>query len=165
MRVLAYYHCPQTNEITGVVHFGPEAESHRGLCHGGAMTSLMDDVCGHIAFLYEGQAPWGGATVQVDVSLKKPVRVGQVLRVVGRVVSFERRKMRIEATLDDGGGADSTVYAELRGLSIAGVRLSADEAHEGDVIATRTWEKVLARESEARGVPRLVRQDSSWKTG
>ena len=32
--------------LTGIVRFGPEAESHRGLCHGGAMTSLMDDLCG-----------------------------------------------------------------------------------------------------------------------
>ena len=33
---------------SGVVHFTPGAESHRGLCHGGAMTSVLDDVLGEI---------------------------------------------------------------------------------------------------------------------
>lgn len=32
--------------LVGAAHFGVGAESHRGLCHGGAMTALMDDVIG-----------------------------------------------------------------------------------------------------------------------
>jgi hypothetical protein len=34
-----------------------DIESHRGLCHGGAYTSLFDDFCGHISFI-SGNSPW-----------------------------------------------------------------------------------------------------------
>ena len=62
------------------------------------MTSLMDDLCGHICFV-GGAGPWCGATVQVNCSLKKPVRVGDVLKVVGQITSIERKKVKITAQL------------------------------------------------------------------
>ena len=109
VQVLAYFWHPETLTLTGIARFGPDAESHRGLCHGasttprlrsappastsppprlpppphlsafpppdcltlriphtgGAMTSLMDDLCGHICFV-AAEAPWCGATVQVS---------------------------------------------------------------------------------------------------
>ena len=51
VQVLAYFWDDATMTLTGIVRFGPDAESHRGLCHGGAMTSLMDDLCGHSELL------------------------------------------------------------------------------------------------------------------
>ena len=81
VRVLSYYYDDRSREMVGVVWFGPDAESHRRLCHGGAMSSLMDDFCGHCAFV-TSDAPWSGATVQVNVALKKPVKVGSVLRQI-----------------------------------------------------------------------------------
>ena len=39
------------------------------------MTSLMDDLCGHICFV-AAAAPWCGATVQLNCKLMKPVHVG-----------------------------------------------------------------------------------------
>lgn len=136
VQVLSYYYNDDAEgkEMIGVVWFGPDAESHRGLCHGGAMSSLMDDFCGHCAFV-TSDAPWSGATVQVNVSLKKPVKVGSILRIVGRVTKRERRKAYVEAVLDD-GGEDSVVYAQLEGLSIDGVRMSVKE----DEISQRQWE-------------------------
>jgi hypothetical protein len=47
VRVLQYYYCAAESTLTGVVHFGPDCESHRGLCHGGSFTSVVDDVLGH----------------------------------------------------------------------------------------------------------------------
>lgn len=150
VRVLRYYWRPQARELVGVVWFGPDCESHRGLCHGGAMTSLMDDVCGHTAFV-NGDAPWSGATVQVNVSLKKPVRVGQILRVTGKVESVQGKKVRVTAVLDDPDGAtaaagaarDPEVYALLEGLSISGVRLASAKHMEDDAIAHRVWADTL----------------------
>ena len=74
----------------------------------------------------------GGATVQVNVSLSRPVRVGDVLRVVGKVVKRDRRKITITAFLDD---ADGNRYAELEGLSIEGVTLSK----QNDAVSKRVW--------------------------
>jgi hypothetical protein len=45
--VLNYYFDEANTQMTGVVWFGPDAKSHCGLCHGGAMSSLMNDLCGH----------------------------------------------------------------------------------------------------------------------
>ena len=137
VRILSYYWRAETQELVGVVWFGPDAESHRGLCHGGAMTSLMDDVCGHTAFV-SGVAPWCGATVQVNVSLKKPIKVGQVLRITGKVASVQKRKVKITAVLDD-PSARGEVYALLDGLSINGIRLASEKSQENDAIAQRHW--------------------------
>ena len=46
---------------------------------------LMDDLCGHICFC-AGPSPWCGVTVQVNCRLMKPVRVGAILKVVGKFV-------------------------------------------------------------------------------
>ncbi|CAJ1968978.1 unnamed protein product, partial [Cylindrotheca closterium] len=159
VRILHYYYKASSKEMVGVVWFGPHAESHRGLCHGGAMTSLMDDFCGHLAFLHStsGQ-PWSGATVQVNVSLKKPVKVGSILRIIGRIDKHEGRKIYVHATLDDGGGdnnddddssggkeqnKDPVVYATLEGLSIDGVKMSQHE----DPVSKRTWEVEVCEHS------------------
>ena len=107
VQVLAYFWQPETLTLTGIARFGPDAESHRGLCHGasttaspaftshlsampppdgptpraltpraprpgGAMTSLMDDLCGHICFV-AAEAPWCGATVQARRRRSRPL--------------------------------------------------------------------------------------------
>jgi acyl-coenzyme A thioesterase PaaI-like protein len=163
VRVLQYYYNDETKKMTGIVWFGPHAESHRGLCHGGAMTSLMDDFCGHMAFLNSTQGPWSGATVQVNVALKKPVRVGSVLRIVGKISKQEGRKVYVEAVLDGGGSGSASdneeqrpprVYATLEGLSIDGVKMSDHD----DSVAERTWEVDVCKKSG-----RLQRRDSGWK--
>ena len=152
VQVLSYYYNDNADskEMIGVVWFGPDAESHRGLCHGGAMSSLMDDFCGHCAFV-TSDAPWSGATVQVNVALSKPVEVGSVLRIVGRVTKRERRKAYVEAVLDD-GGENPVIYAKLEGLSIDGVRMSVKD----DEISKRQWEEHTCDKG------RRHRRDSGW---
>ena len=47
----------QGDVLVGVVYFGPECESHEGLCHGGSFTSVFDDLCGWVGFVF-GSGPW-----------------------------------------------------------------------------------------------------------
>lgn len=139
VQVQAYFWSPPTLTLTGIVRFGRGAESHRGLCHGGAMTSLMDDLCGHICFV-ASSAPWCGATVQVNCKLMKPVRVGEVLKIVGRIVKRETKekdgklstKVFISAELL---GEDDAVYASLEGLSITPVVMDGIN----DEVSRREW--------------------------
>ena len=139
VQVLAYFWHAESSTLTGIVRFGPEAESHRGLCHGGAMTSLMDDLAGHICF-FASSAPWCGATVQVNCKLTKPVRVGDVLKVVGRVYKRESKeragktttKIFMSAELVGEGGAQ---YASLEGLSVTPVAMSTID----DAVDRRSW--------------------------
>ena len=64
------------------------------------MTSVMDDIIGWTAFHVTGKClPWSGFTAQVNVTLKKPVAVGSVLKIVGRVEKYERRKVWVQSTL------------------------------------------------------------------
>jgi hypothetical protein len=57
--------------LRGIVHFTSAAESHKGLCHGGAMCSVFDDIIGWTAFSVTGVCiPWSGYTVEVNTRLK-----------------------------------------------------------------------------------------------
>ena len=153
VRVLGYWWDPAARTLTGAVHFTRRAESHRGLCHGGAMTSALDDVLGHAAFL-SGAGPWTGATARLSITLKAPVPVDATLRVVGTVHDVaERRgggsKVQIRARLED---ASAAVFAEMEGLSVLGVRLSKDEP---DAVDARRWSVERSGES--------ARRSSGWE--
>ena len=103
------------SKLVGAAHFGPGAESHRGLCHGGTMCSLMDDVVGWTGFCATGVCkPWSGFTVQINTSLKKPVEVGSWLRLEGEIVKIDGRKVSVRARLLL--GAD--VHCEAEGLVV-----------------------------------------------
>jgi acyl-coenzyme A thioesterase PaaI-like protein len=88
------------SKLTGAVHFGPGAESHKGLCHGGSMCTVMDDVIGWVGFCVSGQCkPWSGFTVQVNTTLQAPITVGSWLKVDAEIYEVERRKVKIRAAL------------------------------------------------------------------
>eukprot|EP00579_Thalassiosira_antarctica_P002091 CAMPEP_0201873298 /NCGR_PEP_ID=MMETSP0902-20130614/5845_1 /ASSEMBLY_ACC=CAM_ASM_000551 /TAXON_ID=420261 /ORGANISM="Thalassiosira antarctica, Strain CCMP982" /LENGTH=251 /DNA_ID=CAMNT_0048399861 /DNA_START=93 /DNA_END=848 /DNA_ORIENTATION=- len=107
--------------LTGVVEFTNNAESHAGFCHGGSMTSVMDDVIGWTAFHVTGACvPWSGFTAQVNVSLKRPIAVGSYLKVIGKIIKWEGRKVSIHAQLlvgEDNEGVD-IVHCTAEGLVV-----------------------------------------------
>lgn len=131
-----YYLNTTEKVLRGPVTFNPASESHRGFCHGGSMTSAMDDVLGHICFMAVGQGPWTGATVQCNVKMMKPVRIGQTLLLEGKVTNVEQKKdkmkVSIEASLSDETGSK---YAEMSGMSIAGAKIQPVQTE----IDERTW--------------------------
>jgi acyl-coenzyme A thioesterase PaaI-like protein len=106
--------------LTGVVHFTKRAESHQGYCHGGSMTSLLDDVVGWVAFLVTGSSrPWSGFTVQINSSLRRPIPVDSVLVVRAHIIKVERRKVFVNASIFDPAAEDgSCVHAEGDGMVI-----------------------------------------------
>jgi acyl-coenzyme A thioesterase PaaI-like protein len=111
----------QGTTLCGIVHFTQKAESHQGFCHGGSMTSIMDDAIGWIGFCVAGECkPWSGFTVQINTSLVKPVLVGQVLMLKIKIDKVERRKVFSSAELVDPGidGEEDVVYARGDGLVI-----------------------------------------------
>ncbi|KAL3924110.1 MAG: hypothetical protein SGPRY_004012 [Prymnesium sp.] len=139
VRVLAYFWSASTMTLVGIVHFGAAAESHRGLCHGGAMTSLMDDFCGHICFI-AGGAPWCGATVQVNCKLMKPVCIGDTHKIIGRIDKQETKdkngklSTKVFITAELVGEHDHT-FASLEGLSITPVAMREVD----DAVTQRSW--------------------------
>lgn len=136
-----YFYSPLEKKLQGPVVFGSSAESHRGFCHGGAMTSAFDDLLGHLAFLAAATGPWDGATVQINCKLSKPVRVGQTLLLEGHVTKQERRKVFVEAKLLDANG---DVYGMMDGISIVGAKIQSEESE----LDRRQWHF----DNELRGV-------------
>lgn len=109
------------SKLIGAVHFGPGAESHRGLCHGGTMCTVMDDVIGWTGFCSTGVCvAWSGFTVQINTKLSAPVKVDDWLRVDGTVTSVEGRKVRIAARLITPAidGKDEVIHCEADGLVV-----------------------------------------------
>ena len=76
------------------------------------MLSLMDDFCGHMAFV---DKPWLWVTVQVNVSLKNLVKLGSVLQIHGRIQKKEGRKVHVEAVLDDGAEKEAVTTPRSQG--------------------------------------------------
>jgi acyl-coenzyme A thioesterase PaaI-like protein len=103
--------------LTGIATFTLKAESHRGFCHGGSMTSVLDDVVGWCAFMATGECkPWSGFTVQINTSLKKPIMVNTTLLIRGTISNIERRKVSVFAELLD--PLDDSVHATGEGLVV-----------------------------------------------
>lgn len=110
--------------LTGIVHFTPRAESHKGYCHGGSMCSVFDDIIGWTGFCATGECiPWSGYTVQVNTKLCKPIQVHSILKVVCFIEKIDRRKVWVRAFLYDPNisrnSADGEIlHAEGEGLVI-----------------------------------------------
>lgn len=117
-RVLRYFHNRSESLLVGAVVFGPDSESHAGYCHGGSMTAVLDDVLGHTAFVTGGET-WGGATVTVNCKLTKPIAIGSVLKVWGRVKERKGRTIFIDGGLE---AEDGTVHALLDGVAVERTR-------------------------------------------
>jgi acyl-coenzyme A thioesterase PaaI-like protein len=116
--------------LTGIVHFTKRAESHMGYCHGGSMTSVLDDVIGWVAFLTTGECrPWSGYTVQVNCSLRRPIPVDSVLLVKATITHIERRKVSVEASIID-PEEDDAVHASGTGLVVLNRGVLPQPEHE-----------------------------------
>lgn len=76
----------------------------------------MDDVVGWLGFCSSGEMrPWGGYTVQIDTTLKRPVPVGSLLRVEAVITKREGpRKVFINAKLVN--PHTNEIHCECNGL-------------------------------------------------
>ena len=88
------------------------------------MCAIMDDVIGWCGFCVTGECvPWCGFTVQINTSLKAPVKVGSWLHVEAVITSVERRKVKVGAKLvgvdvDERGEEVEVVHCEADGLLV-----------------------------------------------
>ena len=80
------------------------------------------------------------STANLNIKLRKPIRVGQWLLVKGRVVSVtagkrdpKRKKVVIDGEIRDGLHAEANIHAQLEGLSVTGIELRADTEAETEV--------------------------------
>ena len=102
--------------MIGKVHFTKYTENHIGTCHGGAMCTVVDDIVGWLGYCSGTKCKVGsGFTAQINTSLKKPVPIDTVLKIIGRIDKVENRKVWISCSLED---EQAIVYCTGIGLFI-----------------------------------------------
>jgi acyl-coenzyme A thioesterase PaaI-like protein len=99
-------------------------QSYPGRVHGGVITAMLDETIGRAVNVDDPDA-WG-VTAEITVRFRKPVPLGEEVRVVGRITRDSRR-------LFEGSGelllADGTVAAEATGRYM---KMGIDKIAEGD---------------------------------
>jgi uncharacterized protein (TIGR00369 family) len=111
-------------EIVGV--FAPLEihQSYPGRVHGGIITEMLDETIGRAVNISDAAA-WG-VTVEITVKFRKPVPIGEDVRVLARIT-------RDTSRLFEGSGeirlADGTLAAEATGRYM---KLGIDKIADGD---------------------------------
>jgi uncharacterized protein (TIGR00369 family) len=81
-------------------------EGYDGTVHGGIVTALLDETMGWAIF---HQGIWG-VTARLSVTFRKPVLVGEELRIVGEVARTRSRAIETHGTVSR--ASDGAVLAE-----------------------------------------------------
>jgi uncharacterized protein (TIGR00369 family) len=116
-------------ELLGVFEPMDIHQSYPGRVHGGVLSAMLDETIGRAVNLEDMDA-WG-VTVELTVRFRKPVPLGEEVRVLARITKDSRR-------LFEGSGEivlqDGTVAAEATGRYM---KLGIDRIAEGDF--TQEW--------------------------
>jgi len=100
-------------EIKGLITLGNDLDGHPGVCHGGIVATIFDEVLGYAApasrLTGEKQLPTGApvpsyVTAYLNTTYLRPVRTPGTILVVARTVRAEGRKIWVEAYMEDGEG-------------------------------------------------------------
>jgi len=115
------------DELLGVFELLDIHQSYPGRVHGGVVTAMLDETIGRAVAIGDPDA--FGVTIDLSVRFRKPVPIGEDLRVVARITRNSTR-------LFEGSGEivlpDGTVAAEASGRYM---RLPIDRIADGDFSA------------------------------
>ena len=93
------------NDLLGVFTPKDQHQGYPGRLHGGIATAILDETIGR-SILARGQEVWG-VTVEFNIRFRKPVPLGEEIRVVGRITKDSGRSFEGagEILLPDGSAA------------------------------------------------------------
>lgn len=106
-------------EIKGLITLGSDLDGHPGICHGGIVATIFDEVLGYAApaSRLSGEGQDAGkpvpsyVTAYLNTTYLRPVRTPGTILVVARTTKVEGRKIWVEASMEDGRG-DKLARAE-----------------------------------------------------
>lgn len=106
-------------EIKGLITLGSDLDGHPGICHGGIVATIFDEVLGYAApagrLTGEGQDAGkpvpSYVTAYLNTTYLRPVRTPGTILVVASTTKVEGRKIWVEASMEDGRG-DKLAKAE-----------------------------------------------------
>jgi acyl-coenzyme A thioesterase PaaI-like protein len=92
-------------DLLGVFTPGEQHQGYPGRLHGGIVTAILDETVGR-SILTRGPEIWG-VTVEFNIRFRKPVPLGEEIRVVGRITKETPRSFEGagEILLPDGSTA------------------------------------------------------------
>ena len=79
----------------------PEDQGFPGVLHGGVLAALLDEAMAWAMWAADRAL---GVTAKMETRYRRPVGVGGVLVVRGRVARMRGRRIEVEATVDDASG-------------------------------------------------------------
>ena len=108
---LVFYDHPQPKEtvpeVRALITLGKDVAGHKGVCHGGMVMSLLDEVAGELA----GVNQTNGAiqykmlvTAYLNTKFNKPLMVPSTVFAKSWVVKTEGRKFYVEVVIEDENG-------------------------------------------------------------
>jgi acyl-coenzyme A thioesterase PaaI-like protein len=102
-------------EVTVNHTVSEEYQGYPGVVHGGIVTSMLDEVLGRVHMGSDPQDTRFLYTARMTVHFRKPVPVGQPLRIVGRAEKTKKRAATSSAVIY---GPEGDVLAEAEGLLV-----------------------------------------------
>lgn len=103
-----YFIRPEDRELLAIATFGPKAEGHGGLAHGGALLTLLDDAMGTCAWLAGAVV----VTARLETDFRRPILLGTPVEARCRVTRSEGRKVWVHCEVVSAAG----VHVEAEGL-------------------------------------------------
>ncbi len=100
-------------EVTAEVTLPESYQGYPGVVHGGIVASMLDEAAGRAHM--GGDPPRFMYTARLDVQYRKPVPVGQPLRLVGQAVKSRKRAATSTCKLF---GPDDSLLAEAEALLV-----------------------------------------------
>jgi uncharacterized protein (TIGR00369 family) len=118
-------------------------QGYPGVVHGGIVASMLDEMAGRALMGVDPQQSRFFATARLDIQYRKPVPVGEPLRLVGRATKLKERSAAAHAAIY-GPGGDLLAEADAILVDVPASRL------EGDLVALgwRVYPDEVPEESE-----------------
>lgn len=92
---------PNLGELQRFYSFGSGLDGHEGFCHGGSLSTAMDQTMGTLAYAYPNTHPY---TKYLHINFEKPFRTpGAVLCRVW-LTRIDGRKLWVSGRMEDGQG-------------------------------------------------------------
>jgi len=86
----AFFYETEKNELVAIFNTCEEHQSYPGVLHGGIATAILDETIGRAILMHHEEEIWG-VTVELKMRFKKPIPLGQELKVVGRITKESNR--------------------------------------------------------------------------
>ena len=86
----AFFYETEKKEIVAIFNTREEHQSYPGRLHGGITAAILDETIGRAILMHHEKEIWG-VTAELKMRFKKPIPLGEELKVVGRITKESNR--------------------------------------------------------------------------